>query len=533
LRVLLISTPHPLDENPLPPLSLAYLAGALKRSGAEVQILDFLVARYDPEKVRRTLEAYRPQLVGVTCVTMNYPRAAEILRVCKAVDGSIVTVIGGPHVSFAWEDTLLSAPWIDAVVIGEGEATIVELAAAVAGGDGIAGVPGIAFARDGAAVRTKARPRSESIDALAPPARHLIPLARYRALGTPCTVITSRGCPYSCAFCSAHRMFGRRVRFRDPGLVVDEIEAIQRDFGFPQVNIVDDTFTFNHSHVRQVCEEMLRRNLEIRWSAYARVDNMTEELVRLMRRAGCEMVLFGLESADEVVLKTIRKGSTPDQMREGVRIAAGAGLKVYNSFIIGLPGESRETVRKSISLAEELNSRYGAEYGFHVLSPLPGTDLYERAADYGLRILSRDWADYDANHVIVESDSMSPADANEVITYYDEIVEHAWSEIRSRAERGDTACMERLAQMENRAFVWSLLQEDIIETAGTFSAGREAEAELARHIAPLLALPEGRVRHQVAELCHAGLLQTVPDPAGWRWRWSEGVRAGQEPSVGG
>ena len=346
MRTLLISTAHPLDENPLPPLSLAYLAGALERSGFEVQVLDFLVARYHPEKIRQKLAEYRPQLVGATCVTMNYPLAAEMLRVCKTEDPDVITVIGGPHASFALEDTLLRSPWIDAVVIGEGDHTVVELARAVAGGGSITDVSGIAFAEDGVVVRTQSRPLISDIDRLALPARHLIPLARYHALGAPCTVITSRGCPYGCLFCSASRMFGRRVRFRNPGLVVDEIEGIRRDFGFPEINIVDDTFTVNHAHVRETCEEMLRRNLDVSWSAYARVDNMTEEIATLMRRAGCRMVLFGMESADEGILKAIRKGTTTEDMRKGVKIATDAGLGVYSSFIIGLPGESEETIER-------------------------------------------------------------------------------------------------------------------------------------------------------------------------------------------
>jgi len=127
VRVLLISTAHPLEENPLPPLSLAYLAAALESNGIEVQVLDFLVTRYCPDKVRQKLEEYRPQLVGVTCVTLNYHLAAEMLEVCKTVNPDIVTVIGGPHASFTVRETLLEAPWIDVIVIGEGERTVVDL----------------------------------------------------------------------------------------------------------------------------------------------------------------------------------------------------------------------------------------------------------------------------------------------------------------------------------------------------------------------------------------------------------------------
>ncbi len=532
MRVLLISTPHPLEENPLPPLSLAYLAGALQRDGIEVQILDFLVTRYHPRKLRQKLEEYHPQLVGVTCVTMNYPSAARMLRVCKEFDPEIVTVIGGPHATFTLEETLLRSPWIDAVAIGEGDTTVVELARAVAGDSDIGHVTGIAFADGGRVVKTEPRSLVADLDQLALPARHLLPLARYRALGVPCTVITSRGCPYGCIFCSAHQMFGRKVRFRDPGLVVDEIEMVHRDFGFPQINIVDDTFTVNHKHACQVCEEILRRNLKITWTAYARVDNMTEDLVALMKRAGCDRVLFGIESADEDILKTIEKGITPDDMRRGVRIATDAGLDVFTSFILGLPGESPETARKSLAFADELNNKYGSNYAFHILAPLPGTKLYERADAYGLRILTRNWARYDANQTITETATMSREMAREALALYDEVIESAWKEVRRRAEAGDVQYVQRLQKGESQEFVWKLLQGDVIEKLGKVGAAvlrepAEAEPELARCISRKLAWPLERVQPQVTRLVQQGLLQLSQSTDGLHWHWSD-VQQGPE-----
>ncbi|HEY41476.1 MAG TPA: radical SAM protein [Dehalococcoidia bacterium] len=529
MRVLLISTTHPLEENPLPPLSLAYLAAALESNGIEVQILDFLVTHYRPEKLRQKLEEYQPQIVGVTCVTLNYHLAAEMLQVCKSVNPDIVTVIGGPHASFTPEETLREAPWIDVVVIGEGDRTVVELVETVAGGGSLHDTAGIAFMEQGTLVKTSPRPLVDDIDSLPVPARHLIPLSRYRALGSPCTVITSRGCPYGCIFCSGRRMLGRKVRFRDPGLVVDEIEMIQRDYGFQYVNVVDDTFTVNHPHAYQVCEEMLRRNLTVNWSAFARVDNMTDELAALMKRSGCNMVLFGVESADEGILKTIRKGITTDDVRNGVRIATGAGIQVYCSFIIGLPGESPDTIQKAISFTEEINRKYGAEYGYHMLSPLPGTELYEKAADYGLRILSHDWADYDANRPIVETDTMTREMAAEAMAYYDTLVEHAWKDIRQWAEEGNKDCIARLEHKASMDFVWSLLQGDVIGdgTAASVVAGSipaEAEAELAGQLTTRLSLPYDLVQQQVGRLVQEGLIQPVPVDGGFQWQWSNDHR---------
>jgi len=526
MRVLLLSTPHPLEESPLPPLSLSYLAGVLAREGIEVKILDFLVTRYDARKLRRELEEYRPQLVGATCVTLNYPIARRMLRVCKAYDSGIFTIIGGPHVTFALEETLLESPWIDAIVIGEGEKTLLELARAVEEDKDIHRVHGIAFADGGMVVKTPPQTPIENLDELPLPARELLPMARYRALGTPCTVITSRGCPFSCIFCSGRRMFGPKVRFRSPGLVVDEIEKLQHDFGLAKINIVDDTFTLNHNHTRAVCQEMLRRNLKLKWSVFARVDRISEDLARLMNRAGCEWVLFGVESADEEILKTIRKGITPEEVRRGVKIAAEAGINVFNSFIFGLPGESRETAHKSLAFGDELYQEYGAKYGFHMLSPLPGTEIYERAKDYGIRILSRNWARYNANEPITETATMSTEMVKEVMSFYNRGIEAAWDDIKQRAKDGDSQCAEIIEGKERNEFVWALLQGDIIEKLRGMSSAAilnpgDAESELVRRVSQKLGIDIGVVRRWVGELIARRVLELESKGNGLRWQWTE------------
>jgi len=526
LRVLLVSTPHPLEEAPLPPLSLAYLAASLEQHGIDVEILDFLVTRYTPEKLRRKLADYRPHLVGVTCVTLNYPRASRILRTCRAYDPSITTLIGGPHVTFALGETLLKSPWIDAIVIGEGETTLVEIATALEQGNDFHQVPGIAFADANKVVKTEPRPLIQDLDKLPMPARQLLPLARYRALGMPSTVITSRGCPYRCIFCSGRRMFGPKVRFRDAGLVVDEIEQIHRDFGFPRVNIVDDTFTLNHRHAGQVCEELLRRNLKVKWAAFARADTVTAELAELMKRAGCDFVLFGVESADEGILKTIRKGITLEVVEHGVKTATGAGIMVFNSFILGLPGESPETARHSMAFAQRLDHEYGAKYGFHVLSPIPGTELYERAGDYGLRILSRNWARYDANQPVTVTATMTVDMVKEIVGEYDVLMQGLHEDTKRRAEAGDAQCAEVVAEKEGREFVWGLLNGDVIEKLGPQSAAvaahsDAAEAKLAQRVSRKLGIPIEVAQQRMRTLVADGSLRLEQRSDGARWRWSD------------
>ncbi|MDY6907995.1 MAG: radical SAM protein [Chloroflexota bacterium] len=523
MRVLLVSTPHPLEENPIPPLSLSYLAAALAQEGVEVQVLDFLVTRYSKCVLQERLEAFRPDVVGITCVTLNFPTASRIVRACKEFDPGMTTVVGGPHVSFSVEDSFRRAPWIDIIVRGEGDQTAVELVEALEQGSDLEHVAGIAFRRDGAVVLTAPRSLIPDLDGLPMPARHLLPLSRYRALGSPCTVITSRGCPFGCVFCSARGMFGRGVRLRTPRLVVDEIEAVNRQLGFDAINIVDDTFTANPRHAREVCDEIARRGLEFEWSVYSRVDTITPDMARAMKEAGCVCVLFGIESADEGILKTINKGITVDQVRAGVGTAREAGLNVFNSFIMGLPGETPETARHSMAFARELNRDYGANFGFHILAPLPGTALYDEAERFGLRILTRDWARYDANEPITETVTMGPGDVLEAMADYDRGIAAVWEEMKRRTEAGDPTFEKEVRRRETKEFVWRLLKDDVIARVGWFryrDDGVPAEQRLAQRVSQRLAVPTELAAREVEGLVRRGLIVSEQVGGGYTWRWS-------------
>jgi len=335
----------------VPPLGLAYLAGILRREGAEVRILDLLMSRYSPDLLRRELAGFQPHVVGATCSTVNFKAASRVLRLCKGFNPGLVTVIGGPHASFVAAGLIEKAPWIDVVVMGEGDQTVVELVEALSRGSGLASVAGVAFRKDGRAVINSPRPLIRDLDSLPLPARDLLPISKYRALKVPCTVITSRGCPFGCIFCSAPKMFGRGVRYRDPKLVVDEIEMINRELGFHEINIVDDTFTVKEPHVQAICQGIRDRGLDITWSVYSRVDTINPRVLNTMKEAGCTWVCFGLESGSQKILDTIKKRITTAKSREAIRMATESGLNVLASFILGLPGENPETAGQTVGLA--------------------------------------------------------------------------------------------------------------------------------------------------------------------------------------
>ncbi len=520
MRVLLMSTPYPLEENPIPPLSLSYLAAVLRDAGVEVRILDHLVSMYSPDKLRRELAEFQPHMVGATCVTLNYPIAARIMKVCKNFDPGIITMLGGPHATFALEETLLRATWIDLIVVGEGERTLVELVNTLERGGDIRSVPGIAFRRDGQIVKTDPRPLIEDLDDLPFPARDLLHLSKYRALNTPCTIITSRGCPYKCIFCSGPRVFGRRVRYRNPKLVVDEIEQINKVFGFAKINIVDDTFTLNHRHAGAICAEIISRGLNINWNIFARADTVDMELLKLMKQAGCQWLLYGAESGNPEILKTIKKGTTPEIIERGTRLAAEAGINVFNSFIVGLPGETPQTARQSMDFAQMLDKKYGAKWGFHILSPLPGTELYERPKDYGLHVLSHNLAKYDANRPVTETAEMNPEKVLEFIGEYDRAVAYAMDDLQKRAAEGDAECAEMMRNKASVEFIWKLLKGDVIERTGLMKNGADPLMQLSRRVSNKMKVPIDIAEREMGRLVQAGLLTRQTMNGGFKWQWS-------------
>src|SRR5215831_12265157 len=422
VRVLLVNPSYPFEEFPRLLVTLPYVASALRAQGHEVEILDLLLSRTTPEKIERRMARFRPQLVGITSVTLNHHIANSIGEVVRKCDGEVPIVMGGPHVSFEIEGSFRDLPALDYIGIGEGEHTMVELARSLAGGMDLRDVRGLAFRDGDAIVRTPARPLEDDLDELPPPARELVPLARYLAFDSHASVVTSRGCPYECVFCSAPAWTGRQVRYRTPALCVDEMEGLAQ-LGFTEITIEDDLFTLYRKHFLAVCGELERRRTGIRWNAFSRVDTISPEIVETMARAGCQAICFGVESGNQEILDLVKKSSNLAKVKEAMRMTQGVGISALASFIIGLPGETAETLRKTVDFANELHQEFGSLYGFHILAPFPGTEVRDKATEYGLDILTSDWTKYDANHVVTRTPGADTAAIQAVADEYDSTME--------------------------------------------------------------------------------------------------------------
>ncbi len=518
MKVALIAPPYPLEEAPSPPLGICYVAAACEAAGAEVRIFDYIVSRFTPEKFRRQLDAFRPDAVGATSVTLNFPSGADILKIAKKHNPSLITLMGGPHVTFDAENTLSLYPEIDAIVLGEGERTLMDWLPVSGNRSAWKSIKGLAFMDNHRFVATGPGEFIENLDVLPLPSRHLLPLSRYKALGFPISLITSRGCPNQCIFCLGRKMVGSRVRYRDPGLVVDEIEAIL-SLGFERINIADDLFTANKNRVRTLCGEILNRNIRFGWSAFARVDTVDEETLTIMRQAGCDAVSFGIESGNPEMLKRVKKRITLDQARQAVLACKNAGMIAHASFMAGLPGESLETLTDTINFARELD----IEHGFHFLSPFPGTTVREHLAEYDLEILSNDWTRYDANSAIVRTSRISPAEMEALISEAYRPMTDAWETAKKRCLDGGGTDKERLAvESEKRLkLIFDVLSNDMIEELGVFAATDDDPVrELSARIARQTGMEEGFI------YCYVNLWKEkkylIRDETGGlvRWFWA-------------
>lgn len=519
MRTLLINPPYPFTEWPNMPLGLSYVAAVLEKNEVEVQVLDLLVSQYSEEKVRLCMAEFRPEVVGITAVTMNYPASSNILKLCKRFDENVMTVIGGPHVTFCAEQTLREAPWIDVVVRAQGEYTMLDIVR----GRKPAEIDGIVFRDGDGIVTTGDRPWTENLDDIPFPARHLFPLAKYRAFNAGGSLITGRGCPFNCIFCAGHRMTGRRVRLRDPKLVVDEMQMIQ-ELGFKEIYIEDDLLTLNHAHVQAICDEILGRGLRIRWNAFSRVDTITRELLKTMKQAGCYGLVFGVESGNQEILNRVKKKITLKKVKQAVAMTKEMGLSAVTSFILGLPGETRKTMRQSYDLAKSLN----APYCLHVLAPFPGTEVREKAKDYGITILTDDWSKYDANRVVTTTSGAGAKDVQQVLhQYYSDV--RRFDGLRNRHEREGRLSAEDLEEARRRRgqrFAWSLLKNDYVENLGPLEIEESPTRDLALRLAKSMSLPIYQAEEQVGRLQAEGLLIPEVVDGHARWSWSKNSVSG-------
>ncbi len=395
MRISLISPPSTLEDffgelsatgSLQQPLGVAYLSSYLKKGGQTVQLIDAAAEKFAIPRLISEVKSFHPDIIGILAVTPSYIRTSKVAQKLKEEIG-VPIIIGGAHVTSLPYETL-GDPVFDYGVMGEGELTSLELLETIESGKDLANVKGIVY-RDNATKEVKITPRREyikNLDELPFPDRDSLPplteyhpsQSSYRRLPLG-TIISSRGCPHHCIFCD-RAVFGNSYRARGAINVVDEIELLMQKHGAREVRFWDDTFNLLPPRVLQICKEIRNRRLDIEWSCVARVSNMTQEMLHSMKQAGCWQVDYGVESGNPDVLKSIHKGITMDLVRRAVRLSRANGLRVRAFFMLGLPGETEETMQQTINFAKSLDLDVAV---FHIATPLPGTELFQIAKERG------------------------------------------------------------------------------------------------------------------------------------------------------
>jgi anaerobic magnesium-protoporphyrin IX monomethyl ester cyclase len=392
------------EHNTMPPLGILYVAAVLEKNGFPVQVTASDVLKLKNNGILQAISEYDADTIGLSITTENRFEIFALLKTIKAEFPKKLLIVGGPHATMAGLDMVTHIGAIDLAVIGEGERTILEIAAwHKAGADRreLAKIKGIIFRRDGQTVFTGPRPMIEDLDPLPFPAKHLIPMDKYdfrwpvhNQLLRATNIITSRGCPFNCNFCPTPTTWGRQVRGYSPERAVDEIRWNRDTFGAEVLWFFDDTFNYNIKRTEELCRLIIKEKMGIRFVAELRIDVLSYDLLALMREAGVQYVSFGVEAGSERVRRDIiHKNITNAQVFQTVEWARQLDIKATAFFIFSHPTETWTEARESLGIIDRIKDT--ADITVSILHIYPGTELENYALEKGLLPADFSWAKHD------------------------------------------------------------------------------------------------------------------------------------------
>ncbi len=364
------------------PLDLAYMAAMLEQIQIKCQIRDYAAAKSSWELLQSDMFDFKPDMILVSVTTPTIVHDLAVCRIAKELDPSILTVAKGAHFTAKDDEILLNYPELDLVIRGESEHAIVEIAEQ----KDYSNILGLAYRKSGRVERNQDRPyiEVEDLDKLPFPARHLLNNHLYVApdTGEPITMInTGRGCPHQCIYCAVTIASGYKLKVRSPKNIADEIEECVKRHGISNFFFRADTFTWDEKWVVDLCQMILDRKLKIRWGCNSRVDTISGKRLEWMKKAGCWIIGFGIESGNQEMLDKMKKRAKLEDAEKAIALCKKYGVKTYGLFLIGLPWETRETVEQTIRFSQKLNPSF---LDFNIAYPLPGTEYYRLAKEMGL-----------------------------------------------------------------------------------------------------------------------------------------------------
>jgi radical SAM superfamily enzyme YgiQ (UPF0313 family) len=395
MEVLLINPPRVVPQHAdFPPMGLTYVASYLRENGVKVFVLD--AASFSWRKLAEAIKDSAPKIVGFSCWTLERGQIFKAAKLVREILPGTKIIVGGHHAT-AFPEHMFKLAYADAVVLGEGEITALELVKALLENKEIREIKGIAYRENGRVVINKPNKFIEDLDIIPFPSYDEFNLDEY--LGLPeskeraATIITSRGCPYKCIYCSAARFWELRWRARSPENVLKEIEWLYNDHGVRNFMFFDDNFTIKKDRAIEICQRIIKRNLHINWVAESHVTHVNEELLGWMKKSGCYRIDYGVESGSPKILRNIKKGQTVEQIEMAFKLTHEAGIKPRAYLVVGSPGEDEATIEETVKLMEKIKP-YDTHSG-QILWILPDTEVYELAKSKG--IISDDfWIENDS-----------------------------------------------------------------------------------------------------------------------------------------
>ena len=382
----------------LPPFGLACIASYIREHSFSVGIVDAPAENMDSGQVLDYIGRHQPRVIGITAMTPQFQRTVQIAKGIFERFSGVLTVIGGHHASIMPDKTLEENYGLDLLVCGEGEETFLEIInkykekgwkkeGFLNDTESLRTIDGIAFRdKDNNIKINKSRKQIEDLDSLPSPTWDLLPVEKYlplpnQYLNKPVIhMVSIRGCPFDCGFCSNNSVFGRKIRARSPERVVEDIKYVKSKYNIKEISFWDDTMTVNKKWLERFCNCLIENKVNVTWTCYSRVDTVNLEILKLMKKAGCWNIFYGYESGNQQLLDNINKGITLEQIRNANKWTKEAGIEVRASFMIALPGETPEMAKKTIDFAIELEPEYAQ---FSITTPYPGTKLYETAKQSG------------------------------------------------------------------------------------------------------------------------------------------------------
>jgi radical SAM superfamily enzyme YgiQ (UPF0313 family) len=375
-----------------PPLGLGYIASYLETKNYKIEIIDQGVENCTIEEICNRIQKNYCKCIGISLYISNYKHAMTLAKLIKDKIDNVTIVFGGPLASFI-DKEIINFDYVDIVSRFEGEYVMEEILEYIYFNKPLDTIRGITFIQDGMLHQAERRELEKNIDKFPLPAWHLLDIHKYYQPGI---IISGRGCPYECIFCSAKSLSGGSYRRRSVENIMSEILLLYHKYKIREFIFADDSFTANRKHCIEICNEIIRNNLKITWTAELRADSFDDELAQIMFDAGCRFIQIGAESGDDNILREVKKNISLKDIENSVRIAVGKGIKVICSFIIGHGNDTEQTINKTVNFAIKLK-KINPELSkskFAILTPIPGTCLFDDCEKNNIELITKDFTKY-------------------------------------------------------------------------------------------------------------------------------------------